>query len=97
VSAAAPEDLLVTLDLAPEEDSLAAIASRIPDAATLEPGRRVVVPPARAARKGFLARLRTPPPVPLALRASALLVRGYVCISAAADRVTALVPRPPGA
>src|SRR5262245_47991644 len=96
MSDGARDAIVVTIDLAPEDDSLAAIATQLPEPSTLAPGTRVSVSAARAQKKGFLARLRTPPPVPAALRASALLARGYASIEADGDRVTALTPPPLG-
>ena len=80
-------DVQVTLDLAHDDDALDTVAAQIPDPATLDPGARVVVLATRAARGGLLARLRPPPPVPSALRASALLIRGYVEIQTEGDTV----------
>jgi hypothetical protein len=87
----------VTLDLAPDDDTVAAVAAQIPEATSLEPGARVMVLAARAPRGGLLAKLRTPPPVALATRATALLVRGYVDLAMDGDAVSGRAPPDGGA
>jgi hypothetical protein len=78
-------DVAVALDLDPDDDSVAVVAAALPSPAELPPNAIVLVLPTRPPPRGLLARLRTPPPISRAHRASALLARGYVDIEADVD------------
>ncbi len=86
---------VVTVDLAgmeaaaPVPSSVRQVAERVPQASALEPGQWLACasPPAR---RSVVARwLRAPvrPAVPLAVRCTALLARGYVDVGASAEGV----------
>jgi uncharacterized protein with von Willebrand factor type A (vWA) domain len=64
---------------------LATVARQVPDASTLAPGALVVVLGDAAASDGLLARLKRPARVARALRASALLARGFRHIGGGVD------------
>ena len=71
------------------EDTLASIAERIPAASELSEGTAVVILGSAGRGRGLVAKLfGKNDPVPRALRASALLVRGYRDIAASVDEAS---------
>jgi hypothetical protein len=93
-SAAAPGPsvaLVVAVELPaewgpPGLDDVELVAAQVPLAETLEEGTLVMVLERADRTSGFVSRLLSPSPrVPLAVRGSALLARGYVEIRAGLD------------
>ncbi len=81
-----PPPLAIALDArACDVRDPVAVAARIPDAASREPGTRVCVLGAATRGGGWLGRWRRSVPVPRAARCTALLARGYVGIGAGVD------------
>ena len=76
----APDALLV---LGPKSTTLAAAVTEVPSAEAAAGFTRVFVHPEAAREGGMLAKLMPRKAVPLAIRASALLARGYTDIEAA--------------
>jgi hypothetical protein len=88
-------DVAIFLDVDPsasERAQVEAAAAQIPHARDLPPGRIVVVLPERATPAGIFARLfgGARATVPRAVRATALLARGYKGIASTVDAKTDL-------
>ncbi len=90
-------EICVLLDIdpeTPEREQVDAACAQIPDAADLPAGRLVIVLPERAKGRGLLTRLfgGTRAHVSCAVRATALLARGYSEIGAEAGLVWGKAP-----
>jgi len=86
----ADADIAVLLDLDAETAERAqvdAALAQIPEADSV-PGRLVVVLAERAAARGLLGRLFRPAKIPRAVRATALLARGYDAIASGVDEAS---------